>query len=1148
MKLLAFISLIAITTVSAKSYSQPAKLTFDFDNVPVSQVFREIEQNTDYILIYNEKTLDVNRIVSVIADNDSIETVLNKVFTGTRNSFNIYDRQIVISLLDEDPTDYKKINNVEELQQVTITGKITEAATGDALIGVTVLVKGTTLGALTDINGSFSIPVLNKQAVTLLVSFIGYTTQEVLATPGFPVNVALVLEVTKISEVIVTGYSTQKKESVVGAISQVKSEALIQSGSPNITNAITGKLSGVLTIQQSGEPGSNASEIIVRGLSSWNGSAPLTLIDGVERDFTDMDPNEINTISVLKDASATAVFGSKGANGVIIVTTKRGYLGKPKMTFTGATGVQVPTRIPSFIDSYTTMSMLNVARMNNQEFSMLTSRDILNEYRNPSSPLKALQYPNVNWFDVNDKAFAPSENANISVVGGTDFIKYFASLGYMYEGSLFKQAKEGYRDSRYWYNRFNYRTNIDFTLTKTTQLSLNLGGEVGIKNSPMVATYGNWKAFYGTTGAEFPAYYPAWVLDQIPDTDYPDASGARRAMSSSSWFTNPYNNINEPSFERYLSSKLFTDLILEQKLDFLLKGLSTKAKVSFNTYYDMCTLRASYSIPTYRILWDRVGVDANGDGKVDQNPWERDGQGIEYFNPAPLNITVGGMENSTAGLISGSSGGNAFYSDLYYEISLNYNRSFGQHNVSGLALMNRQQKDLGTEFPYYNAAYVGRATYNYSNKYLLEVNIGYTGSERFAPANRYGFFPSGAIGWVISEEKFFKNAMPWMNKLKIRYSDGLVGSDYAANRWLYISDYYSDANGYIYQDLGANVSAQWEEARKKDLGIELGVFNNLITFNVDLFDEYRDKMLLTPQNVTFLIGNSFKDLNLGSLKKHGIELEIEFNKTTANKINYFIKGNFGFNENRILFKDDPIYAPEYTKAAGKPLGAQLKGVIRTGTGYYTSINDIHINPSPVLLEKLFVGDYKFLDYNSDGAISSLDSYPIKGQMYPPITYSFSSGFSYKGFEFNFMFQGNSGKYQQFGPEFMVEFYKGSARVHSEQLDYWRPDNQDVNHSTLHFTSSDGGDAIHSWGSNVFDGIFWRDASYLRLKEIYAGYNINSGFLKQIAGITNVLVYINATNAITFTKLLREFDPEVKSEGGGFYPQLSRYNLGVKFAF
>ena len=1036
--------------------------------------------------------------------------------------------------------------NTVDLQQIAVSGTVKDAVTGEALTGVTVIIKGTTLGTLTDINGQFTLLLPQKEAF-LSFSFIGYSTQEVKAVQGTNISVAMQLELTQISEVVVVGYGTQKKESMVGAITQVNNASLVKSGASNVTNAIAGKLSGVLTIQQTSEPGNNASEIIIRGVSSWSGSAPLILIDGVERDFRDMDPNEINTISVLKDASATAVFGAKGANGVIIVTTKRGYLGKPQMTFTSSTGIQVPTSIPPHIDSYSTMSMLNVARMNSQSFDILTSQSVLNEYRNPSSPLKALQYPDVNWFDVNAKAFAPQSNANISVAGGTDFVKYFVSLGYLHEGSFFKQDKQAYIsevvDSRFWYNRYNLRTNLDFNLTKTTQLSLNVGGEVGTKNNPENVDI-FWRTFYGSTGTQFPAYWPAWTLEQIPDTDYPGATGIRRAESYNSWYRNPYNYVNTGDFERYLNTKLFTDLILDQKLDFIIKGLSARGKVAYNSYYSHLSLFSTYPMPNYRILFSRVGVDANNDGQVDQNPWERGdgGESIEYFYPLPLRMSSGGVSVS-----ENYSGQKAFYSDLYYEMSLNYGNTFGKHTVTGLALMNREQRNMETEFPYFNAAFVGRTTYDYANKYLLEVNIGYTGSERFDPNNRYGFFPSGAIGWVVSQESFFKNAVPWMNKLKVRYSDGLVGSDYAANRWLYISDYAIDSRGYIHEDLGANESAQWEEARKKDLGIEVGIFKNLFSFSVDLFDEYRSKMLLAPRTTTFLIGNGFKDLNLGSLKKHGIELEVEFNKTTINRLNYFIKGNFGFSENRVLFKDDPIYSSEYTKVAGKPLDAQLKGAITTGTGYYTSVNDIHINPTPVPLEKLYVGDYKFLDYRADGTININDNYPISGTTYAPIVYSVTSGISYKGFDFNMMFQGAQGGYLTLSVS-EIEFQKGTYRVHEGVVDYWKPDNQDAGHSTLHFNEADLGDAIHSWGEKAWLNHFWREASYLRLKEIYAGYNFNPEFLKRGIGVSNMLIYVNGTNLLTFTKLIREFDPEVKNFGSGWYPQLSRYNIGLKVSF
>lgn len=1050
-------------------------------------------------------------------------------------------------------------------QQNTVKGTVKDATTGEALIGVSVVVKGTTTGSLTDINGKFTIPVTTGQT-TLTFSFIGYTSQEVAGTPGSDITIALEMALTQISEVVVVGYGVQKKESVVGAITQVNSASLMKSGNTNITSAIAGKLSGVLTIQNTGEPGANSSEIIVRGLSSWNGSAPLVLVDGVERDFSNIDPNEINTISVLKDASATAVFGAKGANGVIIVTTKRGSLGKPKLEFTGSYGTLKASGVRDHISSYTTMSMLNDARMNDMQYPSILDDRILNEYANPTTALNALQYPDVNWFKELSVPFAPTANANLTISGGTNFVKYFSSFGYQYEGDFFKGYHSGYDDARWKNNRFNYRANVDFSLTSTTLLSVNLGGDLTIKNEPYISAGGVWETLWDTGPSRFPAYFPDWVLKQVPDKDYPDATGWRRVAPFGERWGNPYTNFMTGGFRNFTGSRVFTDMILDQKLDGIVKGLSLKGKVSVSTYYNMTTLSSNYTLPEYFLRYERIGVDANNDGVVDLNPWERSGQTPEVYNPAPLDITVGGLNTGSVGIAGKDV---TYYTDLYYEMALNYANTFGKHSVSGLALLNRQQKNKGLEFPYYNEALVGRATYDYSHKYMVELNIGYTGSERFAPGNRFGFFPSGAIGWVVSEEPFFKNAVPWMNKLKLRYSDGLVGSDYATNRWLYISEFYTTnvsylgtSYPYIREDLGANTNAQWEEARKRDIGLEIGIFKNLLTFSVDFFDEQRDKMLLTPQSVTMMVGNSFKDLNLGRLKKHGIELEAEFNKTTAGNFTYYFKGIFGFNENRVIFKDDLPYAPDYAKAAGKPLGmphnrndSQASGVLTTGTDYFTSVDDLHNNATPIALNLISVGDYVFLDYNSDGMITNKDKFPVAGCDYPPITYSFSSGISYKGFDFNFMFQGNVGKYVIFNTNFETEFLMGNYSVHKAQLDYWRPDNQDVNHPSLHYYSGGGGLPQYTWAGGAslegydmrLPGRTWRNADYLRLKDVYAGYTFNSEFLKNTVGVSSLQVYATANNLLTFTKLI-EGDPERKDFQYGFYPLMITMKLGVRLSF
>lgn len=1011
-----------------------------------------------------------------------------------------------------------------------ITGRVVELS-GESIPGATVLVPGTNAATITNVDGNFSLDI-PENAKLFTISYVGFQTKEVVITRQPNYNVVLEEATLAISEVVVVGYGSQKKESVVGAISQVGNEALVRSGNSNVTNALAGKLSGVLTIQQTGQPGQNNSEIIIRGLSSWNGSQPLVLVDGVERDFRNLDANEINTISVLKDASATAVFGARGANGVIIVTTKRGTVGKPKLNVSHSTGIEIPTALPKHISSYETMQMLNVGLMNKggDNFQRLISEQILQEYKNPSTRLNSLRYPDNDWFALLTKPYAPNSQSNINLSGGTKYVKYFASFGYLHEGDFFKAYQEGFADTRYKNDRINYRTNLDFKVTNSTDISLNLGGDIQITNTHRDSP---WKSLYGSSPAVYPAYFPGWVLQEVPDPDYPDAKGIRYADKIGEFFDNPYSQFYNGSFRRHLTSKFFSDLMFSQKLDFITKGLAVKAKVSLSTSYRNLALSSDYSFPQYRLDYDKIGQPG-------VNPWFRIGEGLEVYNMPPQRVWIGGMEGN-------------YYTDLYYEFSGSYNRKFGNHSVSALALINFQERNQNTEFGYYNAGVVGRATYDYFGKYLFELNLGYTGSERFAPGNRFGFFPSLAAGWIVSEEKFFQPLTSVMNKLKLRYSDGYVGSDNANDRWLYISNY-SVSGSYIVEDRAANSVAQWEMARKRDLGLEMAFFSNKLRFNVDLYDEFRDKMLLTPNTVTFYVGNSFKELNLGKMKKQGFEVEIDYNNQTANNIDYFFKANFGYNENRILYRDDLPYAEEYQKFAGKPLGAQLNGLELNGNPYFRSVDDLHINPSPVAVTASNVGDYQYVDYNGDGVINIADRHPVKGSMYPPFTYSFSSGFSYKGFDFNFMLQGNAGKYVNFNGAFEYEFLKGNIRVQEAQRDYWTPINPNANHATLNFEFNNdpkfswaGGSADEEGYRGMLVGRTWRNADYLRLKEVYVGYTLKSKILNKSLGVNSLNVYATGNNLLTFTKLVQG-DPERRDFTTGFYPQMINAKLGLKVSF
>lgn len=1024
-----------------------------------------------------------------------------------------------------------------EKEKIKITGHIVDEE-GIPLIGATVIVVGSpSMGTSADLEGNFSLEV--PSSGILRFSYMGYTPIDVQIDPKqLFYSIVMKDNEKQLEEVVVVGYGVQRKESVVGAISQVKGEDLVQSGMSNITGAISGKLSGVATIQKSGQPGSDNSDIVIRGLSSFNNSSPLVLVDGVERDFASLDPNEVNSISVLKDASATAVFGAKGANGVIIVTTKRGTVDKPKMNVSASFGLQDPINVAKHIDSYTTMSMLNVAKMNDQQFSSLVPQAHLAEYARPLSRINSLRYPDVNWFGELTEPFVPTYDINFNVSGGTKFVRYFTSVGYMHQGSLFKGINSGGLDSRFYYDRINYRANLDFSITKSSLLSFNFGGSVGIQNKPNEGGVKGalWRDIFGSSTAKYPMYYPGWAMEDVPDPDYPGLAEDRLISSAGDFTGNPYYTLINGKFIQNTGSKLFTDIVFDQKLDFVTKGLSFKGKVAMSSYYEYNTLSTAYSAASYFLDFSLIGSNSN--------PWSRTGGSDEVYTPNPPYVTVGGLNDN-------------YYYDLYYDMSFNYNRSFNDHNVTGLVLMNFQEMGKKTDFPYYNTALVGRATYDYARKYLVEVNMGYTGSERFAPGNRFGFFPSAAVGWIVSEEKFFKEALPWVNKLKIRYSDGLVGSDYANNRWLYISQFSKDNNGYIKEDPIANLVAQWEEAHKRDLGVEFGFFDEL-SVNIDFFDEKRTKMLIPVGNsVPMWVGNSFKELNKGEIKKHGFEVEVDYNKRIAPDFSFNLKGNFGFNENRILYQDDAPYALSHKRQTGTAIGSQTNGAYLADNGYFTSVDDIHSSISPLLdAGGLVVGDLKFIDYYVDGTINKDDLTRMKGSTQPPISYAFGGGFNWKGFDFSFLFQGYAGKYVNFDQMYEYEFYKGNYKIHQSSIDYWSPANTNGNHGALHYT--DGWFPILSWsgvgegetnagyGAKML-GKSWRKSDFLRLKDVYIGYSLKSKKLKDTMGIQVVKFYVTGNNLLTFTSLL-EGDPENTYLRYGDYPQMRTVKFGLQVAF
>ena len=1013
-------------------------------------------------------------------------------------------------------------------EKVSVSGQVVDEG-GQPVPGAAVIVRGNPSlgGAVTDDNGRYALTV--PQGSVLQVSCIGYTMQEKRFNQSGSWDISLVSDAEMLEDVVVVGYGTQKKESVVGAISQVGSEALVKSGTTNITNALAGKLSGVLTFQGSGQPGNDDATIFIRGISSWNGSSPLVMVDGVEREFSTLNPDEVKTISVLKDAAATAVFGARGANGVIIVTTKTGVKGAPKMHLGVNYGVNIPEELPQYVPAATVLSVANVAMKNEQSFGSIYSPETIEAYRSGSNPVR---YPDNNWFGMLLKPVSQSFNATYSVSGGGDRIRYYVGVGYTTDDSIVKRINN-WSNSDFRYHKINYRANLDIDITRSTLLSVKVGGVTEIEQHPDGVTVASlFTQMYAASPCMFPAYYPKETMYDIPDWDWPGLWEDRLAQTGTSFAKNPYTLLAQGNYTQTTRNRLNTDIQLTQKLDFITKGLSLKGMVSLTSVFSRYSQKGEQNLPVYLIDWDAYEYGG-------QNPWSSTEKGNDVYVQPPYSVSVDNTARSTTMV-------------LYWEASLNYARKFAKaHNVSAMVLMNQRQRVSGASFPHRQQAFVSRVTYDYKGKYLFEANMGYTGSEQFSPKNRYGFFPSGAIGYYMSKEKFWQKAMPWWSTFKIRYSHGLVGSDEASANWLYYSSYSKNKKGtIILEDMAANETARWETARKQDLGIELGFMKDMLTFSVDLFDEKRRDMLVTPTESP-LSGVTSKDVNTGAIKKHGIDIEGKWRMTTPRGFYYEAGFMLGLNENRIISYEEPVGTPAYQKYAGTPYQAARTGMNLIDNNYFTSVDELHGYPNPLgTVSGLYPGIYKMLDYRADGSINSLDLHAITGIAYPPLVGSINAAFGYKGFSMNILFYGTHGKYINFNRGFWKEFIKQDLTVHAAQLDFWRPDNPNAGHPTPSFDdklySMLGGSSNDTYDM-LIEGHSWRKSDYLTLKEVYLSYKFDGDRLRKVTGLRGLSITLTGNNLFTITDLI-EGNPQRTFLSSSYYPIMRSVKLGLSLDF
>lgn len=862
----------------------------------------------------------------------------------------------------------------QQVNKKVVTGVVSDDM--GPVIGATVSVKGTTNGVVTDLDGNFKLTV--PVGATLVISFIGYEDKEIVYKGEPQLNVKLSENVTALEEVQVIAYGSAKKVTITGALSSVKSDEIMKSPVGSIANALSGKVPGLSSVQSSGQPGADDATIYVRGVGSLstNLSSPLCLVDGVERSFSQLDPNEVEDITVLKDASATAVFGVRGANGVILVTTKRGSEGKAKVSFSTSAALQLPTRIPDFANSYDYANAFNNAQLRDGvlEENLTFTPEMLEAFRTHSNPI---MYSDTDWTDMLIKNSAWQTQHNFNISGGSKRVKYFASLGIYTQDGLFNMFDTGDYDSGFKYNRYNYRVNMDVDVTKTTSMKINLGGRLTDKREP---NYDNgtsktvaylFRDVYWTPPFAGPGIVDGkWVT--LNETLYGGFGKIYDALNS--YYGKGYNTI--------ANNVINFDFSLQQKLDMITKGLKVHIKGAYNS---------------------GVSITKKREGRAAR---------YEAFLGENDEILLKKTQETTTLSYNESTGQSR---DWYLEAALNYSRKFGHHNVSALAMYNQSMKYYYSDkFPGIPRSYVGlvgRATYDYKTRYMVDFSVGYNGSENFAEGKRFGFFPAGSAGWILSEERFMSSLKPYLSYMKVRASYGIVGNDRVSDgsRFLYLPDSYIISSGNYgfgssndYKLPGAieskigNPNVTWETASKQNYGVDMHFFDGHLKTSFDYFVEHRKDILLTRKLDPGYLAVKLPTVNMGKVDNKGFEVTARWEDKIQN-VSYYVGTSWSYAKNKIIFQDEIPQPYEWMEQTGRPVGQQF-GYVTDGFFSQEDVEKYAINkgmeggiPDHNFSPK--AGDVKYRDLNGDYKIDDKDVAAIGYPKYPLLTGNMSLGFS-----------------------------------------------------------------------------------------------------------------------------------------------------------
>ena len=1091
-------------------------VTKAFRSVPLKTVLEEVERQTGYSILFENEDVDVSRPVTATFKDATLQTVLDTVLDKSLR-YTVKGGGKLVTISRRSPVSAPTAPNGE----MTVAGTVISSADNQPIVGANIYVEGTNVGTTTDAGGNYKLTV-PASAKTVTVSFLGYDTKKISVRDIHLFKLITLADASnKLEDVVVVGFGVQKKESLVGAVQSVKPSDL-QTSSSNLSTSFSGKIAGVIAVQKSGEPGADGANFWIRGISTFgSGQSPLLILDGVEitnQMLNNIPPETIESFSVLKDATATALYGSRGANGVMIITTKNGR-DSEKMTINlrAEFGASAPTRVPKVADGITYMETFNEARTTRGEKPYYSNEKIMGT----KLGLDPYVYPNVDWYDMLFKDCTFNQNFNFNMTGGAKKIDYFLNASVYNENGIMRKPEASKFDTNINAQKYLFQANVSADATKTTRVSLKMNTQLHYRHAPIQSVSDLFA--YAMTG--MPCEFPATLPGEESDTFV--RFGTNNAWNSG-FFTNPYAQLCRGYGDQFRGH--FTSaLTVNQNLDFITKGLSATGMA---TFYNRVYSAVYRSFTPFMYQLTDYNIDEAGNYSYTSN------------------------STNTGTTYLGTTRGKDGYRELAFQAKIDYARTFGKHDVGATIVYMQKERNMNISdeqeyaaLPYRQQGLAGRVTYGFDKRYLFEANFGYNGSENFAAGKRFGFFPSVAVGWVISNEPFWKGIKEQVNLFKLRASYGLVGNDVVSKDYadrfpylttvdmgqgydVYIGNNFERKYGPILSVFG-NPNATWEESRKLDIGVEIGLFDSL---NI-IFDWFKEKrsgifMQRTSLPSTFGMSGITPWANIGKVDNSGVDISVDYNKAFSKDLILSLRGTFTYAHNEIVEMDEPKYKWAYQYKAGHPINS-IQCLI--AEGLFRDEEEIASSPSQDIYATTYPirpGDVKYRDLNDDKIIDDNDMCWTGNPTVPEIIYGFGFSLKYKGFDCSAFFQGQ-GKVSiimyNYHP-FATAATPGSGLMQWIADEHWSED--DPNPKALYPRLSP------LWNNNNTKAstLYVRNGKMLRLKTAEIGYTYKK-----------MRVYVSGTNLLTFAPF-KYWDPEKGSGNGLEYPLQRTYNLGFQFNF